>query len=48
MTERRDNLKNGQRRVALVVLPFGVEFAPIYPKHPDVDSLVLVDSNVEL
>ena len=41
-------LKKGKLRVALVGLSFGAEFAPIYLKHPDVDSLVLVDNNVEL
>jgi len=38
-------MKNGKIRVALVGLSFGAEFIPIYLKHPDVDSLVLVDSN---
>ena len=41
-------MKNGKLRVALVGVSFGAEFAPIYLKHPDVDSLVLVDSNREL
>ena len=41
-------MKNGKLRIALVGLSFGAEFAPIYLKHPDVDSLVLVDSNREL
>ena len=41
-------MKNGKLRIALVGLSFGSEFAPIYLKHPDVDSLVLVDSNREL
>lgn len=41
-------MKKGKLRVALVGLSFGAEFAPIYLKHPDVDSLVLVDNNVEL
>lgn len=41
-------MKNGKLRVALVGLSFGAEFIPIYLKHPDVDSLVLVDKDVEL
>ena len=41
-------MKNGKLRIALVGLSFGAEFAPIYLKHQDVDSLVLVDSNREL
>lgn len=41
-------MKNGKLRIALVGLSFGAEFAPIYLKHPDVGSLVLVDSNKEL
>ncbi len=39
---------NGKIRIALVGLSFGAEFVPIYLKHPDVDSLVLVDSNINL
>ena len=39
-------MKNGKIRVALVGLSFGAEFIPIYLKHPDVDSLVLVDRDV--
>ncbi len=35
-------------RVAIVGLSFGLEFVPIYLKHPDVSSLVIVDSNKEL
>lgn len=38
-------MKNGKLRVALVGVSFGAEFIPIYLKHPDVDSLVLVDTN---
>lgn len=38
-------MKNGKLRVALVGVSFGAEFVPIYLKHPDVDSLVLVDTN---
>ena len=41
-------MKNGKLRVALVGVSFGAEFVPIYLKHPDVDSLVLVDTNKEL
>ena len=41
-------MKNGKLRVALVGVSFGAEFVPIYLKHPDVDSLVLVDTNREL
>ena len=37
-------MKSGKLRVALVGVSFGAEFVPIYLKHPDVDSLVLVDS----
>ena len=40
-------MKSGKLRVALVGVSFGAEFVPIYLKHPDVDSLVLVDSNRE-
>ena len=36
-------MKNGKLRVALVGVSFGAEFIPIYLKHPDVDSLVLVE-----
>ena len=38
-------MKNGKLRVALVGVSFGAEFVPIYLKHPDVDSLVLVDTD---
>ena len=31
--------------VALVGLSFGLEFAAIYCKHPDVDKVYLVDQN---
>lgn len=41
-------MKNGKLRVALVGVSFGAEFIPIYLKHPDVDSLVLVDTNEKL
>ena len=41
-------MKNGKLRVALVGVSFGAEFVPIYLKHPDVDSLVLVDTNEKL
>ncbi len=41
-------MRNGRLRIALVGLSFGAEFVPIYLRHPDVDSLVLVDSNREL
>lgn len=41
-------MKNGMLRVALVGLSFGAEFVPIYLKHPNVDSLVLVDSDTQL
>lgn len=34
--------------MALVGVSFGAEFVPIYLKHPDVDSLVLVDTNEKL
>ena len=38
-------MKNGKLRMALVGVSFGAEFVPIYLKHPDVDSLVLVDTD---
>ena len=41
----RSEMKNGKLRVALVGVSFGAEFVPIYLKHPDVDSLVLVDTD---
>lgn len=41
-------MRNGKLRVALVGLSFGAEFVPIYLKHPDVDSLVLVESDIAL
>ena len=34
--------------VALVGLSFGLEFAAIYCKHPDVDKVYLVDQNEKL
>ena len=40
-------MKNGKLRVALVGLSFGADFVPIYMNHPDVYSLMLVDSNEE-
>jgi len=41
-------MKNGKLRIALVGLSFGADFVPIYLKHPDVYSLVLVEKNREL
>ena len=38
-------MKDGKLRVALVGMSFGAEFIPIYLHHPDVYSLVLVDSD---
>lgn len=38
-------MRNGKLRIALVGLSFGAEFAPIYLKHPDVDSVVFVDQD---
>lgn len=35
-------------RVAIVGLNFGMEFVPIYLRHPDVSSLVIVDTNSEI
>ena len=34
--------------VAIVGLSFGLEFVPIYLEHPDVESLTLVETNVNL
>ena len=34
--------------VALVGLSFGLEFAAIYCKHPDVDKVYVVDKNEKL
>lgn len=38
-------MENGKVKVALVGLSFGAEFVPIYLKHPDVGSVVLVDQD---
>ena len=34
--------------IALVGLSFGMEFLPIYQKHPDVQRIVAVDLNKNL
>lgn len=40
-------LKEPRTRIALVGLQFGLEFAPIYQDHPDVEELILCDLDRE-
>jgi len=43
----RPNMRKKKIKVALAGLGFGGAFVPIYAKHPDVESLVLVDNDEE-
>ena len=40
-------MRKDKLRVAVVGLGFGAEFVPIYLTHPDVQSVVICDSNPE-
>ena len=38
-------MKNGKLTVAIVGMGFGSCFLPIYLKHPDVEHVIMVDTN---
>ena len=39
-------MKNGKLTVAIVGMGFGSCFLPIYLKHPDVEHVIMVDTNL--
>ena len=43
--ERSNFMKNGKLTVAIVGMGFGSCFLPIYLKHPDVEHVIMVDTN---
>lgn len=39
---------NNKIKVGMVGISFGMEFIPIYMKHPDVYEIAIADTNLEL
>ena len=39
---------NNKIKVGMVGISFGMEFIPIYMKHPDVYEIAIADTNPEL